>query len=51
MALAAKRDEIPVERLKGAALSMYQSMTEKQLEDYAATHTEGLPEHKKKAKH
>ena len=46
MALAAKRGEVPVAHLKGAALSMYQSMSERQLEEYAATPAKGLPEHK-----
>jgi len=34
LALAAKDGKIPVSRLKGSALSMYKSMTRKQLEDY-----------------
>jgi len=45
MALAAKRGEIPVKELWGAARSMYESMTEQQLEDFASTELEGLPEH------
>jgi len=34
LALAAKKGKVPVSRLKGSALSMYKSMTIKQLEDY-----------------
>jgi len=46
MALAAKRREIPVSRLKGAAKDMYDSMTTAQLEEYASGSTKGKPEHK-----
>ena len=46
IALAAKRGELDPRKLKGAALQMYQSMTERQLEDFAATRTGGLPEHR-----
>lgn len=45
MALSAKRGEIPVSDLKGAAKSMYDSMTEEQLEDFAETKRKGKPEH------
>jgi len=45
MALAAKRREIDPRLLKGAAWEMYQSMTEEQLEHYAATKRTGKPEH------
>jgi CRISPR/Cas system CSM-associated protein Csm3 (group 7 of RAMP superfamily) len=45
MALAAKRGEIPASQLRGAAREMYETMDERQLEDYAATPLEGLPEH------
>jgi len=45
-ALAAKRGEIPVSKLQGAALSMYNSMTVSQLEEYAGTKTKGLPKKK-----
>ncbi len=34
-ALSAKRGEMPKSKLKGTAKEMYESMTEKQLEDYA----------------
>jgi CRISPR/Cas system CSM-associated protein Csm3 (group 7 of RAMP superfamily) len=46
VALAAKRGEIPVSRLKGASRSMYESMNEKQLEEFAATPRAGLPQKK-----
>lgn len=44
-ALAAKRGETPVSELKGASKSMYQSMTEKELEEFASTKRKGKPEH------
>jgi hypothetical protein len=44
-ALAAKRGETPVSELKGASKSMYESMTEKQLDEFASTKREGKPEH------
>lgn len=46
LALAAKRKEIPVSRLRGSALSMYKSMTAKQLEEFATTKRKGLPKRK-----
>jgi hypothetical protein len=45
-ALAAKRGEEPVKELKGASRQMYDSMSEKQLDEFAATKRKGLPEHK-----
>jgi hypothetical protein len=42
-ALAAKRGEIPVSDLNGASLRMYNSMTEKQLRDFAATKHDPIP--------
>ena len=45
-ALAAKRGEAKVRELKGASRSMYESMSEKQLEEFAETKRKGLPEHK-----
>ncbi len=45
-ALAAKRGEAKKSELKGAAREMYESMTEKQLEDFAETKHTGLPEKK-----
>ncbi|PWJ85912.1 uncharacterized protein DUF3008 [Pseudaminobacter salicylatoxidans] len=47
-ALAAKRGEIKVSELKGASKEMYESMSEKQLEEFAETRRKGLPEHKTK---
>ena len=44
-ALAAKRGEIERRELKGAAREMYDSMTEEQLRDLAATKRKGKPEH------
>ncbi len=45
-ALAAKRGDQKVSELKGASRSMYKSMSEKQLEEFAETKRKGLPEHK-----
>ena len=45
-ALAAKRGEQKVGELKGASRSMYKSMSEKQLEEFAETKRKGLPERK-----
>lgn len=47
-ALSAKRGDIKVKDLKGASKSMYESMNEKQLEEFAETEHKGLPEHKDK---
>jgi hypothetical protein len=44
-ALAAKRREIPVSKLKSASKSMYESMTEKELDKFASTKRKGKPEH------
>ena len=44
-ALSAKRGETPKSKLKGASKDMLESMTEKQLEDFAKGSTEGKPEH------
>lgn len=49
MALAAKRGEMPKSELKGAAKSMYESMTKEELKDYAETDRKDLPEKKKEA--
>jgi hypothetical protein len=43
-ALSAKRGETKVGDLKGASKDMYDSMTEDELEDYASTGHDGLPE-------
>jgi hypothetical protein len=45
-ALSAKRGETKKKDLKGASKSMVESMTEKQLEDLAATKLKGKPERK-----
>lgn len=45
-ALSAKRGETKVSELKGASKSMYESMSEQQLEEFAETERKGLPEHK-----
>ena len=47
-ALAAKRGEQKVSGLKGASKSMYESMTEEELEDFASTKRKGKPEHYRK---
>ena len=44
-ALAAKRGEESVSELKGAARSMYESMSEEQLEEFASTERKGKPDH------
>lgn len=46
-ALAAKRGEQKVSQLKGASKSMYESMSENQLEEFASTKRKGLPNKKK----
>ena len=43
-ALSAKRGETKVGELKGASKDMYDSMTEDELEDFASTDREGLPD-------
>jgi hypothetical protein len=45
-ALAAKRGEVPVRELKGASRSMYESMSEEELERMASAKSSKLPEHK-----
>lgn len=44
-ALSAKRGDSKVGDLKGASKSMYQSMSEKELDDLASTKRKGKPEH------
>ena len=44
-ALSAKRGDTPKSELKGASKSMAETMSEKQLEDLAATKRGGKPEH------
>jgi len=44
-ALSAKRGETSKSKLRGASKEMAESMTEKQLEDFASTKRKGKPEH------
>ena len=44
-ALSAKRGEIKKSDLKGASKQMYESMSEKELEEMASTERKGKPEH------
>ncbi|SNS80435.1 DUF3008 family protein [Sphingopyxis indica] len=44
-ALSAKRGDTPKSELKGASREMYDSMSEKQLEDFAEGSRKGKPEH------
>lgn len=44
-ALAAKRGEVPKTRLKGASREMYETMTEKELDELATVKRSKLPEH------
>jgi hypothetical protein len=43
-ALSAKRGETPVSRLKGASRDMYDSMSERELEELAETRRKSLPD-------
>ncbi len=43
-ALAAKRGQTPKSGLKGASREMVESMSEKQLEEFASTKRKGKPE-------
>lgn len=45
-ALSAKRGETPKSKLRGASKEMYESMSEKELEEFAETRHKGLPEHR-----
>ena len=47
-ALAAKRGDQKVSDLKGPAKSMYESMSERQLEEFASTKRKGKPQHASK---
>ncbi|MGH6866153.1 MAG: DUF3008 family protein [Methyloceanibacter sp.] len=49
-ALAAKRGEQPVSKLKGASKGMYKSMSEKELDKMASTKRKGKPEHVSKSR-
>jgi hypothetical protein len=44
-ALSAKRGDTPKSKLKGASKQMVDSMSEKELEDFAKGSTKGKPEH------
>lgn len=44
-ALSAKRGETRVGDLQGASKEMYDTMTEAELEDFASTDHDGLPDH------
>ena len=44
-ALSAKRGDTKVSELQGASKQMYDSMSEDELEDYASTNLDRLPEH------
>lgn len=45
-ALAAKRGEAPKSKLQGASHDMYESMSEKELDEMASVKRSRLPEHK-----
>jgi len=47
-ALSAKRGETKVSELKGASREMYDSMSEKELDEMASTDRQELPEHASK---
>jgi hypothetical protein len=47
-ALSAKRGDTPKSELNSASKSMVESMTEKQLEDFAHTQRKDKPEHAEK---
>ena len=49
-ALSAKRGDTPKSQLRGASKQMAQSMSEKQLEEFASTKRKGKPEHVAKKK-
>lgn len=48
-ALAAKRGSKKATEFKGASKSMYESMSERELHDMAATKQKGKPEHVSKS--
>ena len=47
-ALSAKRGDTKVSDLEGPSKSMYESMSEKELDDMASTKRKGKPEHASK---
>ena len=44
-ALRATRGDTPKSELRGASKEMYESMSEKELEDFASGSTKGKPDH------
>lgn len=50
LALAAKRGRVSPRSLRGSARSMYESMTEAQLREFAGTSEKGLPTRKRSKK-
>ncbi len=50
LALQAKQGQKDPDKLQGAAKSMYNSMSKKELREYAETSRKGKPEDKKKKK-
>ena len=48
-ALSAKRGDTKKSELQGASKSMYESMSEKELDEMASTKRKGKPEHKSKS--
>ena len=48
-ALAAKRGDTKVSSLKGASREMYESMSEKELKEFAEGSEKGKPEHVRKS--
>lgn len=48
-ALSAKRGDTKVSELQGSSKSMYESMSEKELDEMASTKRKGKPEHKSKS--
>ena len=48
-ALSAKRGEIAKSKLKGASRSMHESMSTRELRDFAKTQRKGLPARKRSA--
>ncbi len=49
-AVAAKRGETKVSELQGASKEMYESMSEKELDEMASTKRKGKPEHVSESK-
>jgi hypothetical protein len=49
-ALSAKRGKTSPSKLKGASRSMYKSMSERELDEFASTKRKGKPEHAAKSR-